>query len=325
MNYRKEPPSLWLGPMAGYSDSAMRRVCFQMGAEAAVSEMISAKAVVYRDRKTIALGRIAKEEGPVFIQLFGSEPAIIAEAASMIADGYCGDIRPAGIDINMGCPVPKITGNGEGSALMKNPALCHDIIKAARAALPEALPLSAKFRIGWDDTHKNAGEVATALTEGGADFLFMHGRTRAAMYAGEADWEAIEEVAAATPLPLIGNGDIISAEVAAARLASGKIYGLMIARGAIGNPFLFREIAAKARGEAPPPPPSVGERVDTALCQLRLAVEEKGERAAVLECRKQIAAYLWGLPHIAAARAAINAAESYASVEAILVPFKSCE
>ena len=312
-------PRLWLAPLAGYSDAAMRRVCFSLGAEGAVSEMISAKAVVYRDKKTVALGRLFCDEGPVFIQLFGSEPAIMAEAASMIASGYCGELLPAGIDVNMGCPVPKITGNGEGSALMKNPALCYDILRAMRAALPD-LPLSCKFRVGWDENSQNAEEVAKAAEEAGVDLLFMHGRTKTAMYGGTADWESIARVAGAVSVPLIGNGDITSAVIAKERLQNYGVYGVMIGRGAVGNPFLFREIKALLRGETAAPP-SIGERIKTALYQLSLSVEEKGEAVAVRECRKQIASYLAGLPRVAAARAAIHAAESFAAVKEILEGF----
>ena len=320
MNIRKNPPRLWLSPMAGYSDAAMRRVCFSLGAEAAVSEMISAKAVVYRDKKTVALGRLFPDEGPVFIQLFGKEPAIMAEAAAMIAEGYCGELLPAGIDVNMGCPVPKIAGNGEGSALMKTPALCFDIIREMRAALPPAMPLSAKIRVGWDKESQNACEVARAIEEGGADLLFMHGRTREAMYGGEADWESIASVAASVSIPLIGNGDITSAEIARKRLSESGVYGLMVGRGAIGNPFLFREIKTLLEGKSAPLP-SIEERVKTALWQLSLSVEEKGEAVAVRECRKQIATYLAGIPRVAAARAAINASTTFPEIKAILEGF----
>ena len=310
-------PRLWLAPMAGYTDAAMRALCHAMGAEGTVSEMISAKAVTYRDAKTVSLGRIRENEGTVFLQIFGREPRVMAEAAALLAEGYCGSI-PAGIDINMGCPVPKIAGNGEGSALMRSPALCGDIVRAVRAALPAGMPLTAKLRLGWDEGHRNAAEVAAAVAEGGADAVFLHGRTRAAMYAGEADWEAIAAVAAATPLPVIGNGDITSAEVALRRLRESGCYGLMIGRGAVGNPFLFREVAAALRGEAPPPPPTREERVETALSQLAAAVREKGEGVAVREARKQIASYLHGYPGAAAVRAAVNTAETYAEIAAVL-------
>lgn len=309
-------PRLWLAPMAGYTDSAMRALCHEMGAEASVSEMISAKAVVYRDRKTVALGKIGEGEGTVFLQLFGREPAILAEAAALLAGGYCGS-RPAGIDVNMGCPVPKIAGNREGSALLREPTLCHDIMRAMRAALPRELPLTAKIRLGWDERSRNAAEVAAALAEGGADAVFVHGRTRAAMYGGEADWDAIRALAEGLPIPLIGNGDIVSRESAERRFLGSACYGLMVGRGAVGNPFLFRELAAMLRGEPSPPPPTEGERVLAALSQLRAAIADKGEAVAVREARKQVAAYLHGRKGAAEARRRINLATTYAEVEEI--------
>lgn len=312
-------PRLFLAPMAGYTDIAMRRICHRMGAEATVSEMISAKAVTYRDKKTVALGRIAPDEGTVLLQLFGKEPGVMAEAAAMLCEGYCGSI-PAGIDINMGCPVPKIAGNGEGSALMKDPALCEKVVSAVRAAMPKELPLTAKIRIGWDDAHKNATEVAAAVESGGATALFVHGRTRTAMYAGQADWEMIRRVREAVGIPVIGNGDITSGEVAAVRLAASGCYGLMIGRGAVGNPFLFREVAAAMRGEPIPPPPTSEERIACALSHLDEAILEKGEGIAVRECRKQIAAYTAGMVGAAAIRAAVNAAETRDAVIAALSP-----
>ena len=310
-------PRLWLAPMAGYTDIAMRRICHRMGAEATVSEMISAKAVTYRDKKTVALGRIAPDEGVVFLQIFGKEPEVMAEAAAMLAEGYCGSV-PAGIDINMGCPVPKIAGNGEGSALMRDPALCERIVSAVRAAMPPDMPLTAKIRIGWDDAHKNAATVAAAVEAGGASALFVHGRTRNAMYAGKADWEAIAAVRASVGIPVIGNGDVTSGEIAAARLSESGCYGLMIGRGAVGNPFLFREIAAALSGEPIPAPPTAAERIAAAMAHLDEAILEKGEDIAVRECRKQIAAYTAGMQGAAAVRAAVNAAESRDAVAAAL-------
>ena len=310
-------PRLWLAPMAGYTDTAMRALSHAMGAEATVSEMISAKAVTYRDKKTVALGRIRPEEGTVFLQIFGREPSVMAEAAAMLAAGYCGSI-PAGIDINMGCPVPKIAGNGEGSALLRDPALCERIVSAVRAALPGELPLTVKLRLGWDRSEVNVLEVADAVVRGGVSAIFVHGRTRSEMYAGEADWEIIAAVAAASPVPVIGNGDITSADIALRRLRESGCHGLMIGRGAVGNPFLFREIAAALRGDVPPPPPTEGERTETALLHLRAAILDKGEAVAVREARKQIAAYIHGLPGAAAVRAAVNAATTYGEIEEIL-------
>ncbi len=310
-------PRLWLAPMAGYTDTAMRALSHAMGAEATVSEMISAKAVTYRDKKTVALGRTTPEEGTVFLQIFGREPSVMAEAAAMLADGYCGSV-PAGIDVNMGCPVPKIAGNGEGSALLRDPALCGRIVSAIRAALPAEMPLTVKLRLGWDRSSVNALEVAAAVTEAGVSGIFVHGRTRSEMYAGEADWEAIAAVCAAVSVPVIGNGDITSAESALRRLSESGCHGLMIGRGAVGNPFLFREVAAALRGEPVPPPPTECERTETALSHLRAAILDKGEAVAVREARKQIAAYIHGLPGAAAVRAAVNAATTYREIEDIL-------
>ncbi|MBR7094589.1 MAG: tRNA dihydrouridine synthase DusB [Clostridia bacterium] len=311
-------PRLWLAPMAGYSDTAMRALCHRMGAEASVSEMISAKAVVYRDKKTVPLGRITPPEGPVLLQLFGKEPEVMAEAAALLADGYCGS-RPAGIDVNMGCPVPKIAGNGEGSALLRDPNLCYRLVAAVRAALPKDLPLSVKLRLGWTREELTVLRVAEAVTAAGAAFLFVHGRTRAEMYAGSADWETIAAVRAAVPVPVIGNGDVTDAPTAVRCLSESGCHGLMIGRGAIGNPFVFREVAAALRGECVPPP-TRAERIETALAHLRAAIADKGEAVAVRESRKQIAAYTRGMAGAAAIRGAVNAATTYAEVAALLSP-----
>ncbi len=312
-------PRLFLAPMAGYTDSAMRALSHRMGAEATVSEMISAKAVTYRDKKTVALGAVSLEEGPVLLQLFGKEPSVMAEAAGMLSAGYCGSI-PFGIDINMGCPVPKIAGNGEGSALLRDPELSFRIVSAMRASLPAGMPLTCKLRLGYGDTY-TVREVAAACVAGGADALFVHGRTRPMMYAGEADWEEIAAVRAEVSVPLIGNGDITSGEVARRRLLESGCYGLMVGRAAVGNPFLFAEIRAVLAGEAPPAPPTPRERALTALSHLEAAICDKGEAIAVRESRKQIAAYLRALPGAAALRASVMAAVTYREVEAPLAPW----
>ncbi len=310
---------LWLGPMAGYTDSAMRQVCHESGAEASVSEMISAKAVVYRDKKTFSLAFIRPEEGPVSLQLFGSEPSVMAEAAARLATSPPG-CPPIAIDINMGCPVPKVAGNGEGSALMKDPTRCYEIAAAMRRALPPSMPLTAKIRLGWDPTRKNAAEVAAALGEAGVSLLFVHGRTRAELYNGEADWETIAALCAVSPLPIIGNGDIRTPEDACRKMRESGVSGIMIARAAIGNPLLFAGVAAALRGEAFLPP-TAKERAAAALRQLSLAVREKGETFAVRESRKQIACCFSGLPGSAAVRAAIHTAESYERICEILTSY----
>ncbi len=305
---------LCLAPMAGYTDSAMRQICGRFGAEYAVSEMISAKAVCYGDQKTPLLARIDEKEPPTAIQLFGSEPKTIAEAAQILACGADGGVPPIAIDINMGCPVAKIAGNGDGSALMRDPHLIERIVRAVRDAV--SLPVTVKIRTGWDDAHKNAVECALAAEAGGADLLCIHGRTKVQMYSGEVDLSTIAEVKRAVAIPVLGNGNITDTESARRMLDITGCDGLMIGRGAVGNPFIFAELAAAAEGCAYTPPTLEG-RCETALLQLSLAIAEKGEFRAVRESRKSIAEYLSGFRGAAAVREAINRAESYSEIDEI--------
>ncbi len=309
------PPPLWLGPMAGYSDAVMRRICHEAGADFCVSEMISAKAMVFRDRKTAALGHIEENEGPVALQLFGKEPDIMAEAARMVEDGYCGGVLPAAIDLNMGCPVPKIAGNGEGSALMKDPPLAGAIVRAVASAT--RLPVTVKIRTGWDEGSRNAVTVARSLEENGAAAICVHGRTRAQQYSGKADWDTIAAVKAAVGIPVVGNGDVTDSASALALRAHTGCDAIMVARGAVGNPFVFTEIRAALSG-LPYTPPTLPERIAMALRQLRLSVEALGEAHAVQASRSQIAAYIRGVPGAAAARATVNLATTYRAVEEAL-------
>ena len=297
-----------LAPMAGFSDRAMRRVCNMLGAEYSVTEMVSAKAVVYGDKKTARLARICEDEGPVGLQIFGSEPSIMAEAAATLTSPIEGGVPPRVIDINMGCPVPKIFGNGEGSALMKNPALIHDIVSAVSRAT--ALPVGVKLRLGVDREHINVTECALAAEEGGASMITVHGRTRAEMYSGKADMNEVKKVKQSLHIPLFANGDIETAEDAVRVFSKTGADGIMIGRAAVGNPFIFAEIRAALRGEEYTPP-TLSERADLALLQLRLAVLEKGESAAVLEARKQIALYFRSFRGAAELRARINSATTY--------------
>lgn len=310
------PHGLFLGPMAGYTDFAMRTVCREMGAEGLVTEMVSAKAVVFGDRKTIPLARVSAEECPCAVQLFGHEPEVLAEAARIVAAGVGGGVAPTMIDLNMGCPVHKIVSGGDGSALMRDPALVERIVRAVRDAVK--IPVTVKIRLGWDDAHRNAPEVARAAESGGADAVFVHGRTRTQFYAGTADYRGIGEVVRAVSLPVIGNGDVRDAEGGARLLRESGCAGIMVGRGAVGNPFLFRTLAALLSGQPLPPPPTAAEKYAVAKRQLTLAAKEKGESVAVLEARKHLGEYLRGIRGGSAARAEIFRAESAGEMLRIL-------
>lgn len=295
---------LCLAPMAGYTDRAMRLVCHEMGAEYSVTEMVSAKAVVYDDKKTLALARILEDEGPVALQLFGSEPEVMAEAVGLILDRGLGT-SPVAIDINMGCPVNKIFSNGDGSALMRSPELIERITAAAKSASP--LPVTVKLRSGIDPSQINAVECALAAESGGAAAVCIHGRTRVQMYGGSSDRRIIRAVKESLRIPVIANGDIITATDAQTMLRETGADAIAIGRGAVGNPFIFSEIKAALEGKEYTPP-TLDERISVAIRQLTLAVEEKGERAAIPEARKQIALYLRSFRGASQVRAKINTA-----------------
>ena len=305
---------LMLAPMAGFCDYATRRLSALYGAEYCVTEMVSAKAVCYGDKKTPYLARIDRTEAPCAVQLFGAEPEYLAEAAKHLSDGVLDGARPAAIDINMGCPVPKVAGNGEGSALMKDPLLVEKIVAAVTRATP--LPVTVKIRAGWDENNQNAAEVARAAEAGGASLVCVHARTKKAMYSGKADPCVVKSVKMAVKIPVIGNGDITDAASAHEMLATG-CDGLMIGRGAIGNPFLFREIAAALEGRVAPPP-TAEEQYEAACLQLAWRVAEKGETVAVAESRKQLAAFVRGFPDAAAIRARIHTAATAREMEECL-------
>lgn len=305
-----------LAPMAGYSDRAMRVLASRMGAEWSVTEMVSAKATVFGDKKTAKLARIQPDEGRVALQIFGSEPKIMARAAeilsSPIGEGGC---RPIAIDINAGCPVNKIFTNGEGSALMKSPELIRDIVRAVSGATD--LPVSIKIRAGIDRSHLCAVECALAAEEGGASLICVHGRTRSEMYSGTVDREIIKNVKKSVHIPVVANGDILSGADAVAMLRETGADGVAVGRGAVGNPFIFSEIISALEG-AEYTAPTLGEVAECALLQLRLASLDKGERIAVPEARKQIALYLKGFRGASALRAEINRAETYGEVEKVI-------
>lgn len=305
---------LCLAPMAGYSDRAMRLVCRKYGVEHSVSEMVSAKAVVFNDKKTFALAKILDDEGPVSIQIFGSEPQVMAEAAAVLSTPKDG-VRPIAIDINMGCPVNKIFSNGEGSALMKNPELIHRITKEVSSAID--IPATVKIRAGINQNSINAVECALAAEEGGASLLCIHGRTREQMYGGLADREIIKRVKDAINIPLIANGDIVDGKSAIDMLRETGADGIAIGRGAVGNPFIFSEIISAIEGKEFIEP-DISERIDIALLQLSTAIEEKGERVAIPEARKQIALYLRSFRGAARIRAEINRAITYDDISKAL-------
>lgn len=316
---------LMLAPMAGVTDASFRAICRRAGAEYTVSEMISAKALCYEQRgkagapaRTAALAKISESEAPVAIQLFGSEPDFMAEAAALIESGnYRGAVAgpsPVAIDINMGCPVPKVVSNGEGSALMRTPQLAAKIVTAVKKAVK--LPVTVKIRAGWDEKTRNAVEFSQRLEAAGADLICVHGRTRQQFYAPSSDNGIIAAVKAAVKIPVIGNGDLFTAADVKHILAETGCDGVMIARGALGNPFLFTEIKAALEGRAYLPP-SPAERLEMALAHARDMVEKKGERIGIAEARKHMAWYCKGLRGAAAARGSLMHTESLSEIAAV--------
>ena len=306
---------LFLAPMAGFTDRAMRMVSKKHGVEHSTTEMVSAKAVCFGDRKTHALAKIQEDEGPVSLQIFGSEPDVMARAAERLQKGEDGGVSPVAIDINMGCPVNKIYSNGEGSALMKNPELIYKITRAVSENI--GIPTTVKIRAGIDEKSKNAVECALAAQTGGASLVTVHGRTRVEMYSGKADAEIIKNVKNALRIPVIANGDVTSYESFLALLKQTGADGVMIGRGAIGNPFVFEEIIAGI-SQKEYRLPTIEERIKEALYQLSLAVGDKGETVAVRESRKQVAMYIHSFRGAARARRKINSAETYSDVEKAL-------
>ena len=309
--------SLWienrllLAPMAGVTDLPFRLLCRRMGAGLVYTEMVSAKAILYKNRNTEALLHTCPEEEPVVLQLFGSEPEVIGEAAARLKD------RPfAAIDLNMGCPVPKVAGNGEGSALMKNPHLVEEIVRST--AENAGKPVTVKIRKGFDEAHANCVEAALAAQEGGAAAVAVHGRTREQYYSGRADWDAIRRVKEALRIPVIGNGDVTDPASAKAMLEQTGVDALMIGRAARGNPWIFRRILTFLETGEDPGKPDRQEVLEMAMRHARMQAEEKGEMCAVREMRKHIAWYTAGFPHSARLRAEVNGAETLAHLQNLL-------
>ncbi len=284
---------LMLAPMAGVTDVAFRTLCAEYGAEYCVTEMISAKAVCFGDKKTAALARPGQGE-QVAIQIFGSEPYYMAKAAETLMK-----YAPVAIDINMGCPVPKCVKSGEGSALMKDPDLCGRIVAEVKGAI--GVPVGVKMRTGFDDSRKNALAVATAVEAAGAAYVCIHGRTRAQMYTGTAERDTLKTVKAALGIPVIGNGDIKCAEDALSMIKETGCDAVAVGRGAMGKPWLFAELKAAMEG-AEYVPPTPEERYNAVARHVRMAVASKGEKVALPELRKHLAWYSKGLYGSAALR-----------------------
>lgn len=297
-----------LGPMAGISDLPFRLLCHEQGAGLVCMEMVSAKAITYKNKNTDKLMDIHPSEHPVSLQLFGSEPDVMAEATRMIAD------KPYDIlDVNMGCPVPKVVGNGEGSALMKKPELIEEIVKALVSATDR--PVTVKIRKGFNDNSINAVECALAAQQGGAAAVAVHGRTREQYYSGKADWSIIAKVKDAVNIPVIGNGDVVDGPSAKALFEETGCDGIMIARAAQGNPWIFREVVSYLKGEGTPDRPSPQEVYDTVMRHADLQLEYKGEYIGIREMRKHVSWYTAGYPGSARFRNIINQMEDMESLK----------
>ena len=305
---------LVLAPMAGVCDAPFRRICKEMGCGLVYTEMISAMALVYDNRRTLEMLRIFDDERPVAVQLFGSDPDVMARAAAAV------ERRGADIlDINMGCPAPKIVRSGEGAALMCRPALACTIVRAVRAACD--IPVTVKIRKGWDAETANAVEFAVGCVDAGADAVAVHGRTRADGYSGAADWSVVARVARAVPVPVLGNGDVDSPEAAARMLDETGCAAVMVGRGALGNPWIFRRALGFISTGQLPPEPEPCERITMAVRHLNDVAALKGDDTAAGQMRKHLAWYTRGLKGAARVREAIMAAPTVSALQGVLTEY----